>query len=281
MFNHQDIREDVVVVQEKMKLNPQFIKTKTSGEEYATHDGGYTLKLQRNLRDDTFNIMFKDPYYDANTKHFLSQLTDADIFANVNGVETSLSKMHAHSRTSSNGKNENSFFVHRSMINNIKFRDIKSATFGIKNITYPNDLAYRMSIYPQFEALRDNIRISKDKVLDIQTINAMTINIKNPHATNGNANYKNEEMLVTKSYTHTLLVPRELRRMGKNVTVFDVFVYNDILKKVDGYGVESSENDYALKKGEIKTTSFKNKLNLVVNDIHGDTTNGIIEKISP
>lgn len=280
MFNYSGGLENIVFVQEKMKLNPQFYKSIFATKKLVTPTGGYTLKLQRNLRDDTFNAMFKDVKDEKSDKWMDREgVSSVYPFVNINGKETPLNKTHAHY---SNDQNINSFFAHRSVLDNVKFRDLKSATFGIKDISGYGQIKeqYWMSIYPQFETIKDSVKIKDDDILDIKTVNGITISIKSPTNFDTQGHYKNDEMLVQKSYTHTLLVPRELKRIGKNITVFDVFIYNDIKNNVDMPGTKNTGNDSSLKEGEIKTTSFKKSLSLVVNDIEhiNDNIDGVIKE---
>ena len=267
MFNYPKMMDDKVVVTEKMKLNPQFFKT-IDGKvfNFVTPDQGYTLKIQRNLRDDTFNMMFKD-VYESGDKLFASQNNGFSPFVNVDGRDLSVGGGHS---KNINHKNNNSFFVHRSMISNTKFRDVKSLSVGIKK--YNNIASYRMSIYPQFETLKSNVRISEGNALEFKTVNGVTISIAPGEILSGNTSLKDEQMNTIYSYSHTLLIPRKLNRMGKNITVFDTFTYNDKITGIDMPGSYSTENDIDLHEGKIKTTSFKKSLSLVVNDIANEGT---------
>ena len=266
MFSYQYVREDVVVVEEKIKLNPQFFKVGDDTFDFATPPGGFSLKIQRNLRDDTFNMVFKDVYKKIGGTIWVSGDNEFKPFANIDGTDVNIGAEHV----LVNNKNPNSFFVHRSMISNAVFREAKSISVGIKHPTY--DVSYRMSIYPQFETLKDSVRISEHKILDFKTVNGITISTKEGDF-GKRIHFKEDKLNIKKSYSHTFLVPRELNRMGKNVTVFDAYIYNEKIAGVDMPGTEDPEADVSLHEGKIKTTSFKKILSLVVNDIQSKKMN--------
>ena len=266
MSNYQDIREDVVVVEEKMKLKPQFFIKGVKGGSglcFKTPPGGFSLKIQRNLRDDTFNMVFKDVYVN-NNNFFASEKNSFIPFINIDGVDTPILGGHVNV----DDKNLNSFFIHRSMTDNAIFRETKSISVGIKR--RKNDTSYRMSIYPQFETLKDNVRIGENKILDFKSINAISISTKRTDDFGTKVHLNDDQLDIKKSYSHTLLVPRKLERMGKNITVFDAFIYNEIIDGVNMPGIRDTEADVSFHEGKIKTTSFKKSLNLVVNDIQGE-----------
>ena len=279
MFNGNFTKEDVVVVQEKMKLNPQFFKKTSGSYNFPTPDGGFTMKIQRNLRDDTFNMMFKDVYKSKDEKTFMESENYFNPFININGVDSVVGGGH----TNRNDQNNlNSYFVHRSMENNIKFRDTKSISLGVKNNTLDRayNASYRISIYPQFETLKSSVRISKNNVLDFQSVNGITIRIKEGNDLANGAHLKSDRIEKKMSYSHTILVPRILNRIGKNITVFDAFIYNDKYNSVDMPGTDSAEGDIALQEGKIKTTSFKKSLSLVVNDFNDSKTKIIEDELN-
>ena len=256
-----------VVVQEKIDFKANFTSYRNSSIGKLINEDEMFLKLQRNIGDDTFNAMFRNPEdnYDATSMEYTNRRysDNSIVSANINGKDY-LGQKQPYEHNGSDGvvADPHSFFIHHGMIGDSKFRDVKN--FTVKN-TFHDERGIIISLFPKFRELKQFVSLKENQYLDIKTLNGAVFDIPANKVTAYGKIYNIPESSVKKYYNHTFVVPRKINRLNYNKTLYDVYSANEIDEEFHGInkiiGLADVAPDVLLKNGSMTSSAFSNKLN--------------------
>ena len=232
------------------------------------------MSFQRNLIDDTFNII--EPTFRVKEEG----RAERDVETWLGQEITLNNETHQFNDLSSEMVTQNKeVIIRRNTIDNMHFRLLTS--FGIGNYSDSetadgNNIGFKYVGFPQFNRPIDIINLrDSNKAIEFKMINTVSYTLTNnkggTHETvsevslpgEGSNGGKNKLQDIhphtTLSYTHLYLVPHEIKISEQNKKLYDVYIKND---ESNVYGSDKTGYDLKLTSGSLDTGKIKNLTSL-------------------